>query len=160
MEISTPVAVALLGAAVTVVGYFVTSALERRRALRLRELEFRLDRYKEFLLAFSESAVNPTPETQLRFVNSVNVILLIGSAGLLSSMEALVNNYNDEAGTVEKQQEILRTLLFHMRGDLGSPDSDKLAEFKFSLIVPDLKAPPEEKRRRQTRPRSAPDRDW
>jgi hypothetical protein len=151
MEISTPIAVALLGAAVTVVGYFVTNALERRRALRLRELEFRLDRYTEFLLAFSELAVNPTPETQLRFVNSVNVILLIGSANLLELIAALVNNYNDEAGTVEKQQEILRTLLFQMRKDLGSPDSDKLAEFQFPLIVPDLKAPPpEEKRRRQT----------
>jgi hypothetical protein len=157
MEMSTPVAVALLGAAVTVVGYFVTNALERRRALRLRELGFRLDRYKEFLLAFSELHVNPTPETQLRFVNSVNVILLIGSAGLLSSMEALVNNYNDEAGTAEKQQDILRSLLFRMRGDLDAPDSDKLAEFQFPLIVPDLIALPEEKRRRQTRPPSGPD---
>jgi len=156
MGISTPVAVALLGAAVTVVGYFVTNALERRRALRLRELEFRLDRYKEFLLAFSELAVNPTPETQLRFVNGVNVILLIGSAELLISIEALVNNYNDEAGTGEKQQEILRTLLFRMRGDLGAPDSGKLAEFQFPLIVPDLIAPPEERRRKQTRSHTGP----
>lgn len=156
MEISTPVAVALLGAAVTVVGYFVTNALERRRALRLRELEFRLDRYKEFLLAFSEVAVNPTPKTQLRFVNSMNVILLIGSAGLLNSLAALVNNYNDETGTAEKQQEILRTLLFRMRGDLGAPDSDKLAEFEFPLIVPDLIAPSEERKRGQARPRGGP----
>ena len=45
---------ALIAAWVPILGLFITNALERRRALRLRELEFRLDRYKEFLQALCE----------------------------------------------------------------------------------------------------------
>ena len=94
MDISAPFAVAVIGASVTLIGYFVSSGLERRRTLRLREMEFRLDRYKEFLLAFSELSGNPTFETQLRFVNGVNVILMMGSAELLEAVKDLVDNYN------------------------------------------------------------------
>jgi hypothetical protein len=83
MDISPTLAVALLGVSATFVGYFVSNALERRRALSLREMEFRLDRYKEFLLAYTELSVNRTYVTKLRFGNSVNVILMIGSAELL-----------------------------------------------------------------------------
>jgi hypothetical protein len=154
MDISTPLAVALLGAAVSVIGYFVTSTLDRRRALRLRELDYRLDRYKEFLLSFAEYSANRTLETQLRFVNSVNAILLIGSAELLHSVRDLANNYLDEKGTTEKQQEILRSLIFRMRGDLGLSDSEKLTGFDFPLLVPDLEAEPEERTADQPLPRN------
>ena len=62
---------ALIAAWVPILGLFITNALERRRALRLRELEFRLDRYKEFLQALCEFGVNRTYATQLRFANSL-----------------------------------------------------------------------------------------
>jgi len=139
MDISAPFAVAVIGASVTLIGYFVSSSLERRRTLRLREMEFRLDRYKEFLLAFSELSGNPTFETQLRFVNSVNVILMIGSAELLEAVKDLVDNYNDEKGTAEMQQSILNRIVFGMRYDLNAPDSKKLVKFEFPIIVPNIK---------------------
>ena len=92
MNTLAPLVGTLIGAIGTIFGYFVSNLLERNRALRLRELEFRLDRYKEFLLAFSELSANKTYQTQLRFVNSVNVILLIGSANLLKAVKDLVDN--------------------------------------------------------------------
>ena len=98
---------ALIAAWVPILGLFITNALERRRALRLRELEFRLDRYKEFLQALCEFGVNRTYATQLRFANSLNVVLLIGSPGLLEAVKDLVDNYNDEKGGAEKQIPIL-----------------------------------------------------
>jgi len=101
MNTLAPLVGTLIGAIGTIFGYFVSNLLERNRALRLRELEFRLDRYKEFLLAFSELSANKTYQTQLRFVNSVNVILLIGSANLLKAVKDLVDNYNDEDGSAE-----------------------------------------------------------
>ena len=62
MDISTPVLVTILGGLGSIVGYFVSSYLERGRAARLREMEFRLDRYKEFLLAFGQVSGKATPE--------------------------------------------------------------------------------------------------
>jgi hypothetical protein len=138
MDISPTLAVALLGVSATFVGYFVSNALERRRALSLREMEFRLDRYKEFLLAYTELSVNRTYVTQLRFVNSVNVILMIGSAELLLAVNDLIRNYNDEQGSEENQQPIMDRILLGMRHDLNAADSKHLAHFRFPIIIPDI----------------------
>ena len=124
---------ALLGGLGTLVGYFISNSLERQRAARLREMEFRLDRYKEFLLAFNEDE-----PTHLRFANSINVILMIGGAGLLNAIKDLAENYNDEDGTAEKQQLILDRILFQMRCDLNAPDSRKLKKFRFPVLAPDV----------------------
>ncbi len=96
MPISSPVEVAFIGALITLIGFFITDRLERARALRLRNLEFRLDRYKEFWQAFSELSANRTYETQLRFGNGANVVLLIGGMDLLNAVKDLVDNYNSE----------------------------------------------------------------
>jgi hypothetical protein len=146
VDISPTLAVALLGVSATFVGYFVSNALERRRALSLREMEFRLDRYKEFLLAYTELSVNRTYATQLRFVNSVNVILMIGSAELLLAVNELIGNYNDEQGSEENQQPIMDRILLGMRHDLNAADSKRLAHFRFPIIIPDIEPDPENSR--------------
>lgn len=143
MNIPIPFAVALIGALVTVIGYFATSALERRRAIRLREMEFRLDRYKEFLLAYSEVAGDPKFDTWLRFSNGVNVIFLIGGANLLRCVKELVDNFVDETGTIENQRRIMHRIVYHMRCDLYAPDSKQLAGFEFPIIVPPVTPEPE-----------------
>jgi hypothetical protein len=136
MTVSAPLEIALIGASVTVIGYFLSNALERRRTQRLREMEFRLDRYKEFLLAYSELAGDPRFETWLRFTNGVNVILLIGSASLLHAVRELVDNFNDEKGTLENQRQIMHRIVYRMRGDLNAHDSKQLIGFEFPIIVP------------------------
>jgi hypothetical protein len=138
MDVSPTLAVALLGVSATFVGYFVSNSLERRRALSIREMEFRLDRYKEFLLAYTELSVNRTYVTQLRFVNSVNVVLMIGSAELLLAVNDLIRNYNDEQGREENQQPIMDRILLGMRRDLNAADSKLLAHFRFPIIIPDI----------------------
>jgi hypothetical protein len=144
MPISGPVEVALIGALITLIGFFVTDRLERARALRLRNLEFRLDRYKEFWQAFSELSANRTYETQLRFVNGVNVVLLIGGLDLLRSVKDLVDNYNsDEKRSPDRYRQILNRIMLGMRRDLNARDSERLAQFEFPLIVPDIRPPAE-----------------
>jgi hypothetical protein len=138
MDISTPVLVTILGGLGSIVGYFVSSYLERGRAARLREMEFRLDRYKEFLLAFGQLSGKATPETQSRFVDSVNVILLIGGSDLLYAIKALVDDYNDPLRTGEEYRPILDSIMYAMRRDLNAPDAKKLATFSFPVIVPDI----------------------
>jgi hypothetical protein len=129
---------ALIAAWVPILGLFITNALERRRALRLRELEFRLDRYKEFLQALCEFGANRTYATQLRFANSLNVVLLIGSPGLLEAVKDLVDNYNDKKGGAEKQVPILNRIMLGMRRDLNDAGSKYLTEFQFPIIVTDI----------------------
>ena len=145
MDLQASLSLALLTCVLTLIGYFVSSSLERWKAVRLRQMEFRLDRYREFLLSFGALSGSRTFETQLRFVDSVNVILLIGSADLLRAVKELVDNYNDEAGTVEKEQSILERILFQMRCDLKAGDSKQLADFAFPIIRPDTTPEPERK---------------
>jgi hypothetical protein len=143
MDISPTLAVALLGVSATFVGYFISNALERRRAVSLREMDFRVDRYKEFLLAFTEVSIDRTYETQLRFVNSVNVLFIVGSAEVVVSVSDLISNYNDEQGSVESQQPIINRIVLAMRRDLNAADSKRLANFKFPIIFPDIEPSPE-----------------
>jgi hypothetical protein len=138
MQLPVPITVALLGGVGTAIGYFISNRLERQKELRLREIEFRLERYREFLLAFIDEYSQGTFETQLHFVNCTNVILLIGSPALLLAIKELVVNFNDEKGTVEQQWEIMDRILLQMRHDLNSADSDGLKNFRFPLIVPDV----------------------
>jgi hypothetical protein len=137
MDLPVPITVTLLGGLATLIGYFVSNVLEHSSARRLREMEFRLTRYTEFLLAYGEVSGQTTFETQSRFVDSVNVILLIGGATLLDAIKDLVENFNDPTGTAEKQVPILERIVFQMRRDLNSVDSRKLKKFEFPLIHAD-----------------------
>lgn len=136
------VTAALITAILGILGLFITSALERRRASRLRELEFRLDRYKEFLQALSEYGANQTFATQLRFTNSLNVILLIGSTSLLQAVKDLVESYNDKNVSWEKQIPILNRIMLGMRRDLNDAETKRLTEFDFPIIFPDISPGP------------------
>jgi hypothetical protein len=111
-------------------------------------MEFRLERYREFRMAFGALSGNPTYETQSRFVDSLNVILLVGSADLLRAVDDLVENYNDAAGTAESQRPILDRILFQMRCDLGMTNRKELAGFEFPIIIPGIPPAPERKVRK------------
>jgi hypothetical protein len=139
MKLPTPIWVALVGGLATWLGYFISNALDRRKAIQLREMEFRLDRYREFLLAFIDEYTQGTFETQLQFVNCTNVILMIGGAGLLKAIKQLVDNFaeNDEK-SIEHQWTIMDHILLEMRHDLNAPDAEELEKFRFPIIVPDL----------------------
>src|SRR5215475_1243000 len=135
MDLSAPLTIAVLGGLLTLVGYFVSSSLERRRLLNLREMEYRLERYKEFLLSFGEYSANPSYATQLRFVNAVNTILLMGGPLLLRAVKALQDNYVNQG---DRHPEILNQIVTEMRRDLRSPGAQELVGFEFPIMVPDF----------------------
>jgi hypothetical protein len=76
----------------------------------------------------------------LRFVNSTNVILLIGGQELLHAIKDLVDNFNHKTGSVEKQWKIMDRILIQMRRELDTADTKELEQgkFKFPMIVPDI----------------------
>jgi len=136
MDSSTPVVVALVGACATFIGYIITNSLDRRKAMRVREMEFRLDRYKEFLVSFGLESGAQTPETHLRWVSAFNTVLLIGGPRLLDALRALATNYNDAAGTAKTQKTILEHIVLQMREDL-SVENAGLEQFEFPVLSPD-----------------------
>jgi hypothetical protein len=138
MNFSDPLAVASIGGLITLTGYFISNGLERSRTIRIREMEFKLAQYKEFLAALTEQHGKYTYETHVRFVNSMNAILLIAEARLLYDVKDLVDNYNDAEGTDDRSWEIINRIIYSMRCDLGAKDAKKLAGFEFPIIVPDL----------------------
>lgn len=138
MNFSDPLSVASFGGLITLTGYFISSVLERRRTVRIREMEFRLAQYKEFLAALTEQSGRYTYETHVRFVNSVNTMLLIAGPRLLHAIKDLIENYNGPDGT-DKSWDIINTIIYFMRCDLDTPGTKHLANFVFPIIVPDLK---------------------
>ena len=73
----TQLTVALIGGVIVLLGHLLSNFLDRRRALRLQEAEFKITRYQEFLFALSAGS-NRNYSTQLDFVKSLNVISLNG----------------------------------------------------------------------------------
>jgi len=138
MKLPDPIAVAVIAGFITLIGYFISSALERRRAMRIREMEFRLSQYKEFLAALTEQEGAYNAETHIRFVNSVNVLLLMGGPGLLYAIKDLIGNYNRKSGSAKRSWEIVDRIIYQMRCDLNAPGARELENFKFPIIVPDL----------------------
>ena len=137
MDITSPITVTLLGGLGTCIGYLISNRLERQKALQLREIEFRLERYREYLLALMDDYSYQTFDTGLQFVNCTNVILLIGGPGLLEALKDFRDNFNN-ARSEDEQWKIVNRIVFQMRCDLNTPDSRQLKEFEFPLIVPPL----------------------
>jgi len=137
MDIPSTITVTLLGGLGTCIGYFVSNRLERQKELRLREIEFRLERYREYLHALIADYSYQTFDTALQFVNCTNVILLIGGPGLLQALKDFKDNFNN-ARSEDEQWRIVNRIVFQMRCDLNTLGSRQLEQFEFPLIVPPL----------------------
>ena len=57
---------------------------------------------------------------------------------MLEAVKDLVDNYNDEKGSAEKQIPILNRIMLGMRRDLNDAGSEHLTEFQFPIIFPDI----------------------
>jgi hypothetical protein len=136
---NTQLTVALIGAVVVLLGHLLSNFLDRRRTLRLKEIEFKITRYQDFLFALSAFSSNRSYDTQLDFVKSLNVINLMGSKKVLTQVKALVENYNSPEGTADASWTIINRIIFEMRSDLGGKrESQGLAAFEFPIVVTDV----------------------
>jgi hypothetical protein len=140
---NTNITIALIGGIVALLGHLLSNFLDRRRALRLEEAEFKIARYQEFLFALSAYGSNRNYNTQLDFAKSLNVISLMASEKVLKQVNALVDNYNSPEGTTDAQWPIINRIIFEMRCDLGGRrKAQAFAHFEFPIIFTDI--PPDE----------------
>ncbi len=124
---------------VALAGHLLSNVLDRRRTFRLKQTEFKVTRYQEFLAALSEVLGAKNYQTQLQFVKSINLINLMGSRRVLNAVKDLVDNYNDPEGSEEAQWQIINRIILEMRSDSwGDDDTKELLTFEFPLIATDI----------------------
>jgi len=135
----TAVLAAPVAAASTLAAALIADFLQRRRDSRLKNLEFKLDRYEEFLAGFAEmGSQRKTHEAHLKIANAVNTMNLWASPPVLRQVYSLldyVQSNSSSSYSVAEQDRIIRRIIQEIRRDLGQSTSG-LQDFPFRTISP------------------------
>jgi hypothetical protein len=132
---------AAIGALATLIVALIAHFSARRREYQLKNLQFKLDRYADFLGGFADiGSDHPTREANMRVAEAINVMNLIASRQVLSHVYELldyVNSHGSVRGdgqySVREQDEIVRKIVLAIRRDLGE-EAPNLADFRFRAI--------------------------
>ncbi|MDY7545489.1 hypothetical protein QN360_21110 [Glaciimonas sp. CA11.2] len=132
----TPILVAVISAAASLVVAAITFLLTKRKE---REAEWRkqkLEHYREFLDALSGTVgTDATPDGHRRWARAVNTIGLVASQLVLTSLW----KFQDSIGrsnpnpSVEDHDRKLNQLMLAIRADLGVTPADEPDLFSFRL---------------------------
>jgi hypothetical protein len=130
---------AVIGALGTLIVAMISHFSARRREYQLKNLQFKLDKYTDFLGGFAEiGGANKTREAHLRIANAVNTMNLFASPEVLSNVYRLldyVSSHQGDSYSVAEQNEIIQGIILAIRHDLGESTSG-LATFSFRTISP------------------------
>jgi hypothetical protein len=139
----TIIIVALIGGIFTLASALFVHLFTKQRELKQKELEFKLDRYKEFLSGIAEiGSKHKSYEAHLKIANAVNTINLIGSAEVLNNTYELLNYImSHRAGKydIEEQDRIINRIILSMRKDLSQNYKKEIGQFMFRTISPGIK---------------------
>ena len=132
----TPVVVALISAAVSLVvaagTFFLTKSKEREAEWRKQKLEH----YREFLDALSGVVgTDSTAEAQRRWARASNTIGLVASQHVLTSLREFQDAIarSNPNPSIEEHDRKLNQLLLTIRADLGVSPADVPETFSFRL---------------------------
>lgn len=117
---------------VAALSYLFTKRKEREADWR----KWKYEQYKEFIGSLGEMvAGGSTPEHQQVFVKHWNVLNLIGSPGVLNSLQAWAGAIN--ANKTSSEQNILFSrVIWEIREDLGIPGTPEVETFFAQLWRP------------------------
>lgn len=133
MAMNTSVFVEAIAGAVALVvaalSYFFTKVKEREADWR----KWKYEQYKEFIAALSGNVgPNPSPQSQRIFFNACNTLNLIGSPGVLASLQSLIASFNANSPREENNARISR-LIWEIRKDVQIPGTPGAEEFSARL---------------------------
>lgn len=139
----TTIMVALIGGIFTLAVALFVHLFTKQRELKQKELEFKLDRYKEFLSGIAEiGSKYKSYEAHLKIANAVNTINLIGSVEVLKNTYELLNYIMSHRGDkydIEQQDRIINKIILSMRKDLSQNYKKEIGQFMFRTISPGIK---------------------
>jgi hypothetical protein len=127
-------AVAVIAAALS---YLFTKMKEREADWR----KWKFEQYKEFIATLGGYVgPNPTPESHRTFLKACNTLNLIGSRGVLASLQSLIASLNADNPREENNTRISR-LIWEIRKDARIPETPAAEEFSARLWFPVEKVP-------------------
>jgi hypothetical protein len=140
MEIK--IMIAVISGFVAIIVAFLTYYLTKKKEINLKELEFKLEKYNDFLSGFSEIGSGyKTYEAHNKVANSTNLLNLIASKEVLEKTFSLfeyVENHSDESFDIKEQNRLTDEIIISMRKDLKQ-NYNKLKGFKFKLMSPGIR---------------------
>jgi len=132
---NTPVLIEAIAGAVAVIvaalSYLFTKMKEREADWR----KWKYEQYKEFLTALSGNVGPPNSETHRAFLQACNTLNLIGSRGVLTSLQALIASMNADNPRAENNARISR-LIWEIRKDVRIPGTPGAEDFSARLWFP------------------------
>jgi hypothetical protein len=117
---------------VAALSYLFTKMKEREADWR----EGKYEQYKEFVAALSGNVgPKPSPESQQSFLKACNTLNLIGSRGVLASLQSLIASFNSDNPREENNARMSR-LNWEIRKDVRIPGTPGAEEFSARLWFP------------------------
>jgi hypothetical protein len=136
---NTAISASAISAVAILMVAVISHFFARRREHQLKNLEFKLDRYADFLGAFAEmGSERKTYKAHLRVANAVNTMNLFASRDVLNHVYRLleyVSSHSDSTYSVVEQDKIIGKIILSIRADLGEKTSN-FAGFLFRTISP------------------------
>jgi hypothetical protein len=138
----TAITIAIIGGIFTLIAALFAHLFTRQRELKQKELEFKFDRYKEFLSGFAEiGSAYKSYEAHLKMANALNTINLIGSIEVLKSTYELLDYLSSRRGddySVEEQNRIINEIVIAIRKDLSQAYKGEVGQQRFRVVSPGI----------------------
>lgn len=129
---------AIIGGTVTLLTAIMSHYFAKGRELRIKEAEYKLERYKNFLdsLAGIGSGAS-TYEDHKRFVNAVNTLNLTANKETLEAIYKFLDFIDSINGKEEydlqEQRSILNEIILEIRRDLHPEAVEDFEQFEFTF---------------------------
>ena len=137
------VLVAIVGGILAILAAIITHYLMRIRDLEMKEAEYKLERYNDFLASFAEIGSGFKPyEAHVRFENAVNTLNLVASYEVLVLIYELLKYIETHKGaeySVHDQDKILNKMILEIRRDLHPRTIKNFEQFEFRIISHELR---------------------
>lgn len=133
------IAVALVGAAATLLAATFTYAFTKRREREAEWRKLKLEMYRAFTNAMAAMAEgDATDEIKMQFNIASNALHLIASKRVVDSLDAFrqeISSSNRPKFSIEKHDSLLSDLFWEIRRDLGDIPTRHPKDFKVRLYT-------------------------
>ena len=134
----TPILVAIISAAASLAVAAITFFLTKRKEREAEWQKQKLNHYKVLFSALSDLAVDGTDkhDANMRFALAANTIALVAPQYVIKALMAFHDEvkFSNKQKSVDRHDDLLKSLLLAVRKDIGRARGDKPASFVFHLI--------------------------
>jgi len=135
--------IAIISGLLAILAAIITHYLTKRRELEIREAEYKLERYKDFLASLAGVGSGyKTYDAHVHFTNAANTLNLIASKKVLEAVYELVDYVQTHKGenyNISEQNKILNKLILEIRRDLHPRTLKDFKQFEFHFFSHGLK---------------------